>query len=216
MFLFITMFIAFPERKDSILHIDKNAEHIQTYASGSNGFYFNGKCHITSPNLTLQTDVKLEWCSNIPTSSSGNPWIAYSLPKKKMVLTGYSLRNGCCYYSCCCIDDNTLIEGNTYSCCCMLYSFSLQGSSDNKSWSVIHKVEKRTDFYYCKYETFEFPEAQPYKYIRIILTEHYPNYPNCLILNEVDFYGRTVNDDDYLPDIENEESVSIIGRIHNE
>ena len=56
----------------------------------------------------------------------------------------YSVRNGCCRYSCCCTEDGKIVD---YGCCCTLYSYSLQASNDNKTWKVLHRVEKDKSFY---------------------------------------------------------------------
>lgn len=129
------------------------------------------------------------------------------------VLKGYSIRNGCCWNSCCCIDDNNYID---QACCCDLYSFSLQGSNDNKTWSVIHKVSKDGSFYHCKEKTYEFPETSEYKVVRIVDDDESPGCEYCMAINQVEFYGRLVNSGtiDTINEEDDRESVSIIGRIN--
>ena len=205
-------FIAFPDRKDSI--ISENIKDVVVSASGSIGFYMKGKCQQTYPNQTLTNNAYYDWCSNVGKKGEANPWISYYITGKKMKLTGYSIRNGCCRYAeCCCIDDNTKLDSHLY-CCCALYSFALQGSNDNQTWKTIHTIEQKKNFYYCKYETYEFPETEFFRFVRFVQLEEYPNCPFCMAINQIEFYGSTTQSFDYLDNIdENEESVSIIGKI---
>ena len=211
--LFFIKFVAFPSRKDSIFStVDKSS--ITASASGSLGLYYDDKCHITYPNQTLVSDERKDWCSNIK-NESGNPWISYSIKNKKMKVNGFSIRNGCCRRAyCCCTEDGKIVDSSSlYRCCCALYSFDLQGSNDNKTWETIHSVEKRNEFIYCKYYTYEFEKTQPYKYLRILQKEEYPGCPFCMVINEIDFYGEVVDSLFEVEDYENDESVSIIGKV---
>ena len=213
MFHYICLaFVAFPDRKDSLFKA--NAGKVVAHSSGSLGFYRYGKCQQTYPNNTLTSDPNIDWCSNIGTKDQSPPWISYSIQGKKMKLTGYSMRNGCCrFIDCCCIDDNTKVDSRVY-CCCALYSYLVQGSNDNATWVTIHKIEKKSEFYYCKYETYEFPETQYFNFVRILLTEEYPHCPYCMVINEIDLYGSTTDSYDFFEESdENEESVSIIGKV---
>lgn len=206
-------FIAFPERKDSIFQSVSNInEDIEVESSGSRGIFYENKCHLTYPNETLNVNKKIDWCSNVAKSSDEKPWIQFSLKNKAMKLTGYSVRNGCCLRRCCCIDDTTFVD--TEWCCCKLYSFSLHGSNDNKTWEIIHKVEKEEKFYHCCFKTYEFSKTKLFKYVRFVNDEEYPGCSLCLQLNQIDFYGETTQSQ--FIDVEfdeNEESVSIIGKL---
>ena len=213
--LILMQFVSFPDRTDAILsnYAKDSPNKIQINSSGSLGLYYQSKCHKTHPNQTLVGEEKYDWCSNLGTQNVDNPWISFSIYNKAIQLTGYSIRNGCCWYSCCCIDDNKLLD---YGCCCRLYSFSLQGSNDNKNWKVIHRVEKDLQFWACKYNTYEFEMTEPFAYLRFVLEGSLDGYQYCMQINQVEFYGKTVDsirslDDDYFDD--NEESVSIIGKI---
>ena len=214
--ILLVKFIAFPKRDDSIFQKQTQKENIQVSASGSLGFYYHGKCHMSYPNETLISNEENEWCSNIAETPDKMPWITYSLKNHRMRLTGYSLRNGCCppmHHYCCCDETGEIIDSDGI-CCCRLYSFSLQGSNDNKTWKTIHSVEKKTDFYLCKYEIYEFPKTESFQFIRLILNQEFPGCPRCLTINEVDLLGETIpftNSFEY--DEENEESVSIIGKV---
>ena len=223
MFYLLFAFVQFPDRKDSIFANPKIRENMQTKSSGSLGFFYSQKCHMTTPNSTISTEKTDEWCSSIEgTSGNSKPWISYYIPNKKMRIKGYSIRNGCCYHSCCCINDNSVVDNNAFYCCCRLYSFSLLGSNNNITWDVIHQVKQRKDFYYCRYETYDFDLTEPYTYLKITLDERYPDCPYCMTINEVDFYGDVLDNSffgeigEYSSNEDNEESISIIGKIkHN-
>ena len=212
----LVAFVAFPESTDAIL-AHHNPKEINIETSGSLGIYHHGKCHKTYGNETLLSDEYKEWCSNIAadkTDMSLNPFIQYSIKGKSMKIKKYSVRNGCCRYECCCVDDSDVIE---YYCCCRIYSYSLQGSNDNKTWTVLHKVEKDNSFYYCSTKTFDLPkETIAYTFLRFVLDKEWPGCPKCMQINQIELYGETIssgfssfndnnNDDD--------ESISIIGRI---
>ena len=216
LFLLTIGYDAFPVRSDTIL--SNNKEKLVLEASGSLGLYVaRDQCLKTFPNYTLTTDKKLDWCSNIGKDDNDHPWIQYQLPGKAMKLRAYSIRNGCCYYACCC-DTETGKILNGLSCCCELYSFSLLGSNDNKTWKVIHKVEKSSYYFdYCFYQTYEFPLTESFNFVRFELDEQRPGCPRCIQINEIEFYGELVSSS-YLGNIEedsDEESISIIGKIKN-
>ena len=205
-------FIEFPERKDALL--STMSSDVIFDASGSLGLFLDdGKCTITSPNWTLNHDREHDWCSNIA-SKTENPWISFSLPKKAMKIKGYSLRSGCCYHFCCCDPEtNQYVDAD---CCCDLYSFSLQGSNDNHTWKVIHQIQKDQSFYRCKTQTYEFDLTEAFKYIRFVVDEQFPGCLKCVQINQIELYGEAIHslyyDNQY--DIEeNEESVSIIGKV---
>lgn len=216
LFLIFMEFIAFPERDDAIFKSVSTAtpNSIQTSSSGSMGKYMNGKCLQTFPNETLNDNAKSEWCSNIASKDQENPWISYTIKNKAIKATGYSVRNGCCYFICCCIDDETDID---YDCCCELYSFSLEGSNDNKTWKTIHSVKKDSMIRFCEVKTYSFKEkTEPFRYIRFKHDEARPGCPNCIQINQIEIYGDTVDmasasyDESY---DDNDESVSIIGKV---
>ena len=210
-------FSAFPTRKDALLSNTKS-DKIIVAASGSLGLYKgSGKSDPTYPNQTLQVDEKIDWCSNIA-SSEDFPWIEYSFAHKAVKLTGYSIRNGCCYYDCCCDPDTGKIID--YYCCCALYSFSLEGSNDNKTWKTIHKVEKDSRFYRCETKTYTLSEkSESFLFIRFRLDESIPGCPRCLQINQIELYGEQINSfayDSFENDEDNEESISIIGKVKHD
>ena len=207
--LFSLQFSAFPEKKNPLLKWHRDILNIE--ASGSLGVYFGGKCHQTLPNETIHFDEKLDWCSNIGSSASNMPWITYEMRGKAMRLNGYSVRNGCCWYDCCCVDDNTIYD---YMCCCRLYSFSLLGSNDNVTWTIIHKVENETKFYECQHKTYDFPLTESFKYIKFKLDRERPGCPKCMQINQIELYGELIDSlfSSYESD-DGDESVSIIGKV---
>ena len=214
MLLTMMEFIAFPDRKDSIFQAASNSNtNIAVESSGSIGIYYDNKCHLTYPNETVIVNAKMDWCSNVAKSEDDKPWVEYHLSNKAvMKLTGYSLRNGCCYRRCCCVSDNSFLDSEW--CCCRLYSFSLQGSNDNKTWKVIHKVEKDDKFYLCYFKTYEFEKTESFKYIRLVQEKEYPGCPFCMQLNQIDLYGELILDPFVEPQYDdNDESVSIIGKL---
>ena len=214
LFLFYVKFMAFPEKNNALLTNAAKYNSLVVDASGSIGLQYGGKCHQTYPNETTIENERLDWCSNIASKdSSDRPWISYSIKNKGMRLTGYAVRNGCCWYPCCCVDDGHIIDE---FCCCRLYSFSLQGSNDNKTWTVIHSVEKDRMFDDCQFKTYEFPQTESFKFIRLIQDEEFPGCPKCMQINQIELYGTTTDSyffSDASEEEENDESVSIIGKI---
>ena len=212
--LLLLEFVAFPNKENSVFDkISHNEGELSLSASGSMGLYYDGKCHQTYPNATLNDNKELDWCSNIPEKGSGKPWIGYELKKKSVEISGYSIRSGCCYYPCCCIDDDKIIDGE---CCCNLYSFSLHGSNDNKTWTLLHKVEKDKNFWGCKTQTYEIEnQHNSYSFIRFVLDEPLPGCYNCMQINQLEIYGK-IGTNSYrqiISDDESDESVSIIGKV---
>ena len=214
--LFFVSFVAFPEKSDAVF-AKQRKDQILIENSGSLGLYYNGKCHPTYGNETITSDEYNDWCSNIASNSkdsSQNPWIQYSIKGKKIKVKSFSVRNGCCHYACCCTADNKIIDSG---CCCLLYSFSLQASNDNKTWTPLYKVVKDSTYDYCGTKTYELKEMSlPYTFFRIVLDEEWPGCPKCMQINEVELYGESESSS-YLSysdsgDAE-DESVSIIGRV---
>lgn len=198
--------IPFSERNDNILKENSNA--VTYEVSGSIGQYYDGKCHQTDPSHIIDSaERKTDWCSNYNKTKDDIPWYDVSIKGKSMSLTGYAIRSGCCYYGCCC-DDGKYIQ----SCCCWLYSWSLQGSNDNKTWVDLHHVEKDDKFYDCANRVFEIKKTEPYKYVRLTQTEPWPGCIFCMCINKIELYGQAV--DESLASFDSEDdSVSIIGKV---
>ena len=216
MFLsFILLFIqlvAFPERSDGIL--DKHAKdgELSFAASGSLGFYYSGRCHKTYPNMTVgPDDQKADWCSNIGQGNANQPWISVHLNHKKMKVIGYAVRSGCCYYSCCCTDDDSIIDDG---CCCGLYSFALQGSNDNTTWKTIHTVDQDNEIWACVNRSYQLNSPVEFEFFRLFLLKPRPYCANCMAINKFELYGEESQSfDSYENEDDNDESVSIIGKV---
>lgn len=213
LFLVIMQLVAFPLRDDTILDKAFDSKMLNIEASGSIGQYSaTDECIQTYPNHTVGVDdIKRDWCSNIGKDKNDKPWILYSLKGKKMSIKGYSVRNGCCYYGCCCVNGQSIAY-----CCCDLYSFSLLGSNDNITFKPIHKVEKDSDFYFCKHKTYEFDETEQFRFIKFVLDEQKPGCDFCMAINKIELYGRVSGSfDDFKQDaaVDDDETVSIIGKI---
>ena len=206
-------YAAFPERNDGIISKYYKENIIEVFSSGSIGQFYKGKCHQTFPNQTiLEGDHPGDWCSNIVKDNINPPWITYSLKRKSMKISGYSIRAGCCYYGCCCTTDDTFIDG----CCCRLYSFSLHGSNDNKTWKLIHKVEKETNIRYCDVKEYTFNQPEQFRFIKLVQDAPYPGCTHCMAINKIELYGDVSGSGYFSEDAENEETdetVSIIGRV---
>ena len=217
MFLLISMaFTAIPHRDDALF--SRQGVNPIVEASGSLGMRKHDlHCKPTYPNQTLVGDEEWDWCSNLMKSTDDHPWVSYRLPNKAMKIRGYSIRNGCCVHPHCCCDPVTNEEFDIF-CCCQLYSFSLQGSNDNKTWQTIHKVEADTQFRRCELKTYEFDLSQPFNFIRFVMDEEYPRCPKCIQINQIELYGETITStffsyEEEEGNDENEESISIIGKV---
>ena len=206
-------YTAIPKRDDALLTQPQISPIIE--ASGSLGIRFRGQCLPTFPNQTIIEDDRMDWCSNIMKTTNDNPWISYRLTNKAMKIRGYSVRNGCCHYVCCC-DPETDLDIDI-DCCCRLYSFSLQGSNDNKTWKTIHKVEKDNSIRFCELKTYEFDLTQPFNIVRFVMDEEFPRCLKCLQVNQIELYGKTISSDFYTfeddSSDDNDESISIIGKV---
>ena len=209
--------IAFPQRKDAIFESLHENNEVVSFSSGSIGYYKGGKCQLTSPNMTLgKDDETTDWCSNIAMQGEGEgkPWIAYRVKNKKIRASGYSIRSGCCYYECCCIDDTRDIDKY---CCCSLLSYSLQVSDNNMTWRTIHSVENDENFWACTNRDYKFNKVEEFTYVRLILDKQRLHCENCFALNRFEIYGETINGAyDTESEDENDESVSIIGKINKD
>jgi hypothetical protein len=217
-FVVAVAFVAFPESKEALLS-NENIESINVESSGSLGLYRDGVCHKTHPNETLISNERSDWCSNIAKVKDDrnyNPWIQYSIKGKQMKIYKYSVRNGCCFHECCCDDENGEIIYDDADCCCRLYSYSLQASNDNKTWTVLHKVVKDERFDYCETKTFQLKEkSSPYTYFRFVLDEEYPGCIKCMQISQIELYGETTASvySSFSDDNDDDDSISIIGRV---
>ena len=219
MLLFV-FYMEFPDRNDAIFANSPSKPSI--FVSGSLGLGRDSVCRETFPNETLNSDEQSDWCSNVVESDTMKPYIAYFYPMKYMKLRGYSIRNGCChFYSCCDPSTNQIIDGHI--CCCELINYSLQGSNDNHTWTVIHHAGDGSNSHFlkhCQVKTFEFPETEGFKYVRFVGEKQRHGCLPCMQINRFELYGTTYDDEySYQNDVESEdidESVSIIGRVRKD
>ena len=174
---------------------------VKAYASGSRFCWINDlkKDILTKPENILDPQEKYEWCSNFNSSKNDKPWLSFELLKSSFTLKGYSIKSGCCYYS---------------SCCCKIFSWSIQGSNDNKTWSTIHKQEKNEALNNCQVQTFSFSNNKSYKFIRIIQDEPQPRCWYCMDISRLEIYGDYNNDEYFsIDETDSDEEVSIIGKV---
>lgn len=180
--------------------------------SGSSKQRINGTMQNTKPEYAIYPWNKgYDWCSNCPKTYEEHPWIVFSLAKRKIKFNGYFVRAGCCYADRCCCD-----EASYYIDCC-LYSWKLQISEDNKTWTDVHKIEKDDDMRLCNEKTYKLDKEYTSKYVRLIQTDACPGNPPCLALNRFDLLGDVINDDGlsdgFVSFHDDDDDVSIIGHI---
>lgn len=197
----------------SILKIGYNDKILRYSASGSSKQRINGSRQMTKPEYAFdQVDKRYDWCSNCGVTDTDFPWITFSLENRRIRLSSYFIKAGCCYDGCCCAE-----AGYCVHCC--LYSWSLQVSNDNKTWTEAHKVEKDRTLEYCAEKTFTLDKAYDAKYVRLIQTEACPGDPPCIALNKIELYGDILGDspdDDFVSYHDDDDDISIIGHISHQ
>ena len=190
----------FNDKFDGIFKNTYKDNSVSVTASGSHECYFSslGKDVLTKPESIIDPDDNLEWCSNINKSKNDRPWISTVFKDKKVAINGYSLKTGCCdFYG----------DG----CCCILYSWSIFGSNDNKTWTKLHSVEKDKELGICKEKSFKVDKKGSYSMIKLVQDEPEPGCWYCIALSKLEFYG-SINED-MAEEISSEDEVSIIGRV---
>lgn len=180
--------------------------------SGSSKQRINGTKQLTKPEYAIYPwDKRYDWCSNCLRNYEEHPWITFSMKNRKFKFNGYFVRCGCCYDLCCCEDE----DYGCFDCC--LYSWSLQISDDNKTWTEVHRVEKDFEMKHCNEKTYKLDKEYTAKYVRLIQNERCPGYPPCIAINKIDLFGDVLNDDgsseDFVSYHDDDEDVSIIGHI---
>lgn len=188
-----------------------NDNIIKIEVSGSSKQRINGSMQMTKPEYAIYPwSKRYDWCSNCGKTYDEHPWITFSLDKHKFKFSGYYLKAGCCDYNGCCCED----YGYCIDCC--LYSWSLQVSEDNNTWTTVHKVEKDSEMRRCNEKTYKFDKEYITSYIRLIQDEHCPGWPPCLAINQIEFHGVALGDDgseDFISFHDDDDDVSIIGHI---
>lgn len=189
-----------------------NSKTITIDVSGSSKQSINGSLQLTKPEYAIYPfDKQYDWCSNCPKSYDDLPWISFSIENKKIKFKSFFIRGGCCYTRCCC-------DGDYYGCVrCCLYSWSLQISDDNKTWTEVHRVEKDSSMKRCNEKTYSLDKEYTAKYVRLVQNEPCPGDPLCIALNKFEIYGDTISDDGNYDFIsyhdDDEDDISIIGHI---
>ena len=185
-------------------------------ASGSSNQEINGSMQLTKPEYsTYPWNKRYDWCSNCGTTYDDHPWITYSIKNKRIKINSYFVRVGCCYNSLCCCEDYKY----KYCVHCCLYSWSLQVSNDNKTWTEVHRM-KDEKMRRCKENTYNLDKTYEAKYVRLIQNEACPGDPLCIALNKFELFGdiisedSNVHDDDFVSyHDDDDDDVSIIGHI---
>lgn len=212
MFLSFFSALSYSESKPGIFKKVFDSNILKIDVSGSSKQYINGSIQMTKPEYAVYPfDKSYDWCSNCGKTYDEHPFIIFSLSSKKFKFNSYFVRCGCCYNGCCCEE-----YGYTVHCC--LYSWSLQISDDNKTWTTVHNVEKDRQMRDCNEKTFDLDKYYTAKYVRLIQDEHCPGYPPCIAINKFELYGDTVNSetdesDEFVSYHDDDDDVSIIGHI---
>ncbi|EAY19908.1 hypothetical protein TVAG_130160 [Trichomonas vaginalis G3] len=211
--MFFLFSVANSESKAGIFSKVYNDKIIVIDASGSSKQYINGTKQLTKPEYSIYPWTKeYDWCSNCGRSYDENPYITYSLQNKKIKISGYFVRCGCCYHGCCCEDDYF----DCFDCC--LYSWSLQISDDNRTWKEVHRVDKDDTMRRCNEKSYTLDKEYATKYIRLIQNDPCPGFPPCIAINKLEIYGDILNadnsqDDEFVSYHDDDDDVSIIGHI---
>ena len=194
----------FNDKFDGVFKNTYNEKDVSIEASGSHECYFPSLDEeiLTKPESVIDPNDTLEWCSNIVREKADRPWLSVTFNNKKLSLSGYSVKSGCCDYW-------------VTSCCCLLYSWSLLGSNDNKTWTLLHSQKKNKEFDVCKEKSFQVDKNGSFSMFKLVQDEPEPGCLYCMSIGRLEFYGsfgERVFDNEN-DDIENEEEISIIGRI---
>ena len=181
--------------------------HENITAVEASGSYFcwdsiNRKDIPSKPEFCIDPESKTEWCSTVNKSKDDYPWLLVRLKNRKFKLSGYSVKAGCCS-----VED---------ICCCRLYTWSLEGSNDNKTWVTLHKDERNMELSYCKNKTFEVKQSQYFTFFRIIQYDAEPGCWKCIQLAKIEFYGDLDGSYSSFEEQDLDDEISIIGRVtHN-
>ena len=186
------------EKFDGVFKNTYNEKDVSIVASSSSQCYFSslGKDILTKPESAFDPEDKLEWCSDINRSKTDYPWIAAIFKDKKLTMSGYSIKTGCC---------------ESDWCCCIIYSWSVLGSNDNKTWTKLHSVKKNKELNYCDERSYRVDKKGSFSMFKIIQDEPEPGCWYCMDISKIEFYGSLRESN--IEEITNEDEVSIIGRV---
>lgn len=209
MFSFL-IFHSFSEDKNGIFKKHFRDNIIQIDVSGSSKQYINGSRQLTKPIYAIDPiDKRYDWCSNCGRTYDEKPWITFSAKDSAFKVI---IRCGCCYDDGCCCED----VGYCARCC--LFSWSLQISNDNKSWTEVHRVDRDYEMARCNEKTYKLDKEFNAKFIRLIQNEPCPGDPPCIAINKMEIYGELISNggagqDDFVSFHDDDDDVSIIGHI---
>lgn len=190
-----------------------NDKIIMIDAVGSSKQRINGSLQMTKPEYSIYPwEKQYDWCSSCMRSYDEHPWISFYLSNRQIRLKGYYVRAGCCNKNTCCCE-----EKYYYCSECCLYSWSLQISNDNKTWTEVHRVDKDKSLRRCAEKSFELDKEYTTTYIRLIQNEACPGDPPCIALNKFELFGNVVGEElgqsDFYSSPDEDDDVSIIGHI---
>lgn len=203
--------LVYARTTNGILEKLYNDNIINVAASGSTHQYINGSKQLTKPEYSIfPWNKSYDWCSNF-FKEDNKPWISINLKNRKIKLNGYFIRVGCCYKrQCCCLENDYCVD-------CCLYSWALQISNDNHTWTDVHKVEKDSSMRTCAEKQYKLDKEYEARYVRVIQTDPCPGEFSCIALNRFDILGETINDDNaeenFVSYHDDDEDISIIGHI---
>ena len=204
--LFLTeMIFPFNDKFDGFFKKTYKLNLTSVEASGSTMVWNRTKQKdiLTKPEFAVDPEADdYEWCSDINKTLFDHPWILFNFKKRKFQMSGYSLKQACC---------------DAVGCCCIIYSWSMQGSNDNKTWTTIDKQEKQRDFNDCDTKSWEVSSQQRYSYIRLIQDEPFPKCWYCIGLSKIEIYGTLsgAEMDNFDSNQDADDEVSIIGKVYN-
>lgn len=203
--MFFVLLLEFPfnDKFNGVFKNTYNKNEVSAIASSSITCYFSSveKDVLTKPESVIDPNDELEWCSKFSKLKTDRPWITIIFKNKKLSMSGYSIKSGCC-------------QANW--CCCILYSWSLFGSNDNKTWTKLHSVEKEKEFRQCQEKSFRVDKKGSFKMFKLIQEEPDPECLFCMDIAKLEFYGSLDDDEgDIEFDSSNEDEISIIGRVKN-
>ena len=197
-FIFVEIF-DYNENFNGVLKHTYSKESVAAYASNSRPCYEPKlkRDILTQPENALDPNNEFEWCSRVNKSKMDKPWIMAHFMNNALKISGYSLKAGCC---------------SDYGCCCLIYSWSLYGSNDNETWTLLHNVEANNYLQKCKEQSFQITNNnQFYSMFKLVQEQPEPSCWFCMDIKRIEFYGTLSHASDN--EIQDEEEISIIGKI---
>ena len=100
MFFILLLEFPFNDKFNGVFKNTYNKKDISVVASGSRECFFSslGNDVLTKPESVIDPEDELEWCSNINQTENDHSWLATRFRNKKLEMSGYSIKSGCCEY----------------------------------------------------------------------------------------------------------------------